>query len=93
MLALSVDRLREREAVLKAGAEFSFPVALLQTARTNEFGTPGTLPLTYVIDAQGKVLSVFKPGGEELTEKSLNKVLEAHLHAALAALTTGYSSL
>jgi len=58
MLGLSVDRPRERNAVSKAMEKFAYPAALMAEARTNGFGSPRLLPITFVIDGQGIVRAV-----------------------------------
>jgi thiol-disulfide isomerase/thioredoxin len=77
MLALSADRPREREAASKMMRELAFPGGMLDEADANDFGKPGTLPMTYVIDAQGSVSKIFSPdsesGEDELNETNLSR--------------------
>jgi len=77
MIGLSVDRLRDRDKVLQKMHEYSFQVAMLRDATSNAIGTPGSLPLTYLIDGQGVARTIFQPGENERTAKNLDMAIKA----------------
>ena len=77
MVGLSADRPHDRDAALKMAQTAGYPEAILNDAGTNDFGRPGGLPLTLVIDRGGTVR--FKFSGDE-------PVTEAKLFAAVAQL-------
>ena len=79
IIGLSTDRARDRKKVIQLSNEVRFPIAMLSEAKSNGFGPPETLPLTYFIDQQGNVRKIFKPGTDELTDKSLSSALSAIL--------------
>ena len=79
MIALSVDRARDRKEVLKLMPQFSYPLAMITDAKTNGFGSPEILPMTYVIDSKGMIAKVFKGTDEELTERNLNDAFQSGL--------------
>ena len=80
MIALSIDRSHERKDVVKMVSDFAFPLAMSSDAKKNGFGSPNALPVTYLIDQAGKVNKIFKPGGEELSEKNLTDAYLMLLH-------------
>ena len=80
MIALSIDRTHERKDVMKVVSDFAFPLAMSSDAKENGFGSPNALPVTYLVDQTGKVNKIFKPGGEELSEKNLTDAYLILLH-------------
>jgi cytochrome c biogenesis protein CcmG, thiol:disulfide interchange protein DsbE len=71
MIGLSADRPRDRSDVIKVMQSFSYPAAMLDDAKSDGFGDPSELPLTYVLDAQGVIRAKFTPDEKPLTEQSL----------------------
>jgi thiol-disulfide isomerase/thioredoxin len=72
VIALSADRPHDRATVTKTAESFSYPAAMLDDAKSDGFGNPSALPLTYVVDANGIVRAKFTPEDQPLTEDSLN---------------------
>ena len=70
MIGLSLDRARDRKAVRKIADTVSYPIALSFEASTNGFGTPGSVPTTYVIDGKGTIRAVFRDA--VVTEEELS---------------------
>ena len=62
LVGVSVDKRRDRPSVEKAAARVHYPVALLADAASEGFGKPAVLPVTYVVDREGVVRAVLKPG-------------------------------
>ena len=79
MIALSVDRPRDKEDVLKAARGFPFPVGMLNEAKTNDFGSPASLPVTYVIGQDGIIKAVLGGDSSELSEKDLDSLIRSLL--------------
>ncbi len=71
MIGLSADRPRDRGDVVKMMQTLAFPAAMLRDATANGFGSPETLPETFVIDPSGVVRAKFRPGETAVTEQSL----------------------
>ena len=71
MIGLSADRPRDRDAALKMMQTYSYPAAMMRDARPNGFGTPESLPITYVIDTEGVVRAKLRPDETVVTEKGL----------------------
>jgi cytochrome c biogenesis protein CcmG, thiol:disulfide interchange protein DsbE len=72
MIGLSADRPHDRSDVTKVMQSFSYPAAMLDDAKVNNFGTPSALPMTIFIDEHGIVRAQLTPEQTALTEKSLS---------------------
>jgi cytochrome c biogenesis protein CcmG, thiol:disulfide interchange protein DsbE len=72
MIGLSADHPHDRSDVIKVMQSFSYPAAMLDDAKVNDFGTPSALPMTIVIDGQGIVRAELTPDQAAVTEKSLS---------------------
>jgi thiol-disulfide isomerase/thioredoxin len=72
MIGLSADRPHDRSNVTKVMQSFSYPAAMLDDAKVNDFGAPSGLPMTIVIDGQGTVRAELTPDQTAVTEKSLS---------------------
>jgi peroxiredoxin len=71
MIGLSADRPRDRDAARKMMQSYGYPAAMMRDAKPNGFGAPESLPVTYVIDAEGVVRAKLEPDQTIVTEKSL----------------------
>jgi cytochrome c biogenesis protein CcmG, thiol:disulfide interchange protein DsbE len=71
MIGLSADRPHDRSEVIKVMQSYSYPAAMLDDAKSDGFGEPSTLPVTYVVDPQGVIRAKFTPDENPLTEQSL----------------------
>jgi cytochrome c biogenesis protein CcmG/thiol:disulfide interchange protein DsbE len=71
MIGLSADRTHDRSDVTKVMQSFSYPAAMLDDAKVNDFGTPSALPETFIIDSTGIVRAKLTPDEKPVTEKSL----------------------
>jgi cytochrome c biogenesis protein CcmG/thiol:disulfide interchange protein DsbE len=81
MIGLSADRPHERSEVSKVMQSFSYPAAMLDDVKVDDFGDPSSLPETFVIDGNGIVRAKFTPDVTLATENSLS--------AAVLPLLTG----
>lgn len=55
MIGISVDRDSDLPKVRKVMESFAYPVAILKDVTDNGFGEPDGVPITWIIDADGKV--------------------------------------
>ncbi len=55
MIGISVDRPNDLAKVRKIMASLSYPVAMLTNVTNNGFGDPDGVPVTWIIDTDGKV--------------------------------------
>ncbi|WP_372526143.1 TlpA disulfide reductase family protein [Piscinibacter sp.] len=56
VLALSTDELKDENQVREAAKPFSFPVAMLKTSRLSGFGRIWRMPVSAVIDRDGRLV-------------------------------------
>lgn len=56
VLALSTDELKDENKVREAAQPFSFPVAMLKTSKLSGFGRIWRMPVSAVIDRQGRLI-------------------------------------
>lgn len=81
MIGLSADRPRDRDAAAKMMQSFAYPAAMMKDARPNGFGAPESLPVTYVIDAEGIVRAKLQPDQTVVTEQGLAALVQPLLPA------------
>ena len=55
LVGVSVDNRHDRKEVVEVMRRFAYPAVLAASARSNGFGPPLAVPMTWVIDAQGVV--------------------------------------
>ncbi|MGD0146990.1 MAG: TlpA disulfide reductase family protein [Xanthobacteraceae bacterium] len=55
MIGISVDRPRDLEKVRKVMTSLAYPVAVLKGVTDDGFGEPEGVPITWIIDTDGKV--------------------------------------
>jgi len=72
MIGVSADRPHDRSDVIKVMQSFTYPAAMLDDAKVNEFGTPDALPMTVVVDSNGVVRAKLTPDQTQVTEKKLS---------------------
>ena len=72
MIGLSTDRPHDRSDVIKVMQSFSYPAAVLDDAKVNDFGPPNVLPVTFVVDRSGVIRVKLTPDQTPVTEKSLS---------------------
>jgi cytochrome c biogenesis protein CcmG/thiol:disulfide interchange protein DsbE len=72
MIGLSTDRPHDRSDVIKVMQSFSYPAAMLDDAKVNDFGPPNVLPVTFVVDRSGVIRVKLTPDQTPVTEKSLS---------------------
>jgi len=75
LIGLSADRARDIAAVRGVMGQFSYPAALLAGAKPDGFGAPNILPITYLIDRDGRIRAIFGGKGRPLTMKALTDAI------------------
>ena len=75
MIGLSADRPHDQSDVSKVMQSFSYPAAMLDDAKVNDFGAPSALPETFIVDSKGIVRAKLTPDEKPVTEKSLADVV------------------
>jgi cytochrome c biogenesis protein CcmG, thiol:disulfide interchange protein DsbE len=88
MIGLSADRSRDQSEVTKVMQSFSYPAAMLDDVKADDFGDPSALPVTFIIDGNGVVRAQLTPDQTLLTEKSLSAAILPLLPGKPAAGTS-----
>jgi hypothetical protein len=78
----------DRSDVTKVMQSFSYPAAMLDDAKVNDFGAPSAPPVTLVIDGTGIVRAKLTPDEKPVTEKSLGDAVLPLLPSKPAARTS-----
>jgi cytochrome c biogenesis protein CcmG, thiol:disulfide interchange protein DsbE len=81
VLAVNANRPREKSDVAQVMHYFTFPGATLNALTKNDFGTPNSIPITYVINKEGNVENVMTPDTQPLSEKALGDEVKKALEA------------
>jgi cytochrome c biogenesis protein CcmG, thiol:disulfide interchange protein DsbE len=76
VIALSIDKSRDREKMRRLIAKLPFQAALLSDASRNGFGTPEAVPVSYIIDARGVVRDTFINLDDELLDEVVLPLLK-----------------
>ncbi len=71
MIGLSADRPHDRSDVHKVMQSFSYPAAILDDAKVNDFASPDVLPVTFVVDRSGVIRAKLTSDQTPVSEKSL----------------------
>ena len=74
LLGVSVDDTADRSQVAAVMQKLSYPAALAAGAKTNGFGPPLAVPISYVIDAQGTVRARLL-ASKAITEQTLSETV------------------
>jgi cytochrome c biogenesis protein CcmG, thiol:disulfide interchange protein DsbE len=89
LIGVSADSPHDRSDVAKVMASLSYPVAMLDDAKTNDFGSPDQLPTTYVIDRTGIVRAIFIADDKSLSSADLDSSVLPLLGKGTAAKSGG----
>jgi len=67
IIGINIDRKRAREKVLEASSSLSYPNAMFIDAKETSFEEPNAIPVSYVIDKDGKLFT--KIGADDKVAK------------------------
>lgn len=76
VIGMSMDGPHDLAAVKTSIAAFEIPAAMVSDTQNNGFGTPYSLPTTYVIDRTGIVKAILTPDKTPLTERALADIVK-----------------
>jgi thiol-disulfide isomerase/thioredoxin len=79
VIGLSADDRHDRADALKAAKGLSYPLGLLSEATRNEFGSPRSLPLSYLIDREGVIRQVLSANRGPVSVEALRTAVLAVL--------------
>ena len=75
IIGISADRPHERSNVNKVMQSFSYPAAMLDDVKDDDFGDPSSLPVTFIIDGTGVVRAKFTPDETLATQQNLSTAI------------------
>jgi len=75
IIGISADRPHERSNVNKVMQSFSYPAAMLDDVKDDDFGDPSSVPVTFIIDGTGVVRAKFTPDETLATQRSLSAAI------------------
>ncbi len=75
MIGISIDREADLPKVRKVMAKLAYPVAVLNAVTTDGFGTPTGVPITWIIDTDGKVRDMMIDVRDELLKELVRPLL------------------
>jgi peroxiredoxin len=76
IIALSTDKPGNRAKVQKVLAQHSFPGAMMSEASRNGFGMPEAVPVSYVVDSQGRLRDKFIAIDKDLLNEVITPLLK-----------------
>jgi thiol-disulfide isomerase/thioredoxin len=88
LVGVSVDQRSDIQAVADIMKSFAYPAVLAATARSNGFGAPMAVPMTWIVDTRG-VVRARLVAGNAVTERSLEQAVLPLLPAPDAAAHQG----
>ena len=79
VIGLSVDDRHDRADALKAARDQRYALGMLSEATRNDFGSPRSLPLTYVIDGDGVIRTVLSANRGPVSAEAVRSAVTALL--------------
>ena len=79
VIGLSADDRHDRADAVKAARDYSYALGMLSEATRNDFGSPRSLPLTYVIDRDGVIRAVLSANRGPVSAEALRSAVTALL--------------
>lgn len=80
VIGLSADDPHDRKDVVKVMRAITYPAILASEAKVNGFGAATALPITYVIDQDGILRAILRPGKSVITENALAEAVRPLLN-------------
>jgi thiol-disulfide isomerase/thioredoxin len=78
VLGLSADDRHDRRDAERIAGGFHYALGLLADSPRNGFGSPAVLPLSYVLDARGRIVRILR-AADGTIERELRSAIEAAL--------------
>jgi len=76
IIGISIDRKRAREKVLEIASSLSYPNAMLYEVKETSFEEPNAIPVSYVIDKNGKLIAKITASDSEVTKEDFENILK-----------------
>jgi thiol-disulfide isomerase/thioredoxin len=76
IIGISIDQKSQRKKVLEISSALSYPNSMLIDAKEISFEEPDAIPLTYVIDKDGKLAAKISADSPKLTKQDFENILQ-----------------
>ena len=77
IIGINIDHKRERKKVSELSSSLSYPNAMFIDAKETSFEEPNAIPVSYVINKDGKLITkIISPDGRELTKQDFENILK-----------------
>lgn len=76
IIGINIDRKRERQKVLEVSSSLSYPNAMFIDAKETNFEEPNTIPVSYVIDKDGKLITKITANNNKVTKEDFENSLK-----------------
>ena len=76
IIGINIGRKREREKVLEFSSSLSYPNAMFIDAKETSFEEPNAIPVSYVINKDGKLVTKISADDAKLTKQDFENILK-----------------
>ena len=76
IIGISIDRKRERQKVLEVSSLLSYSNAMFIDAKETSFEEPNAIPVSYVIDKDGKLITKITANDSKATKEDFENYLK-----------------
>ena len=76
IIGINIDRKSQRQKVLEISSSLSYPNAMLYEAKETSFEEPNAIPLSYIIDKDGKIITKIIANDNKLTKEDFENILK-----------------
>jgi thiol-disulfide isomerase/thioredoxin len=76
IISINIGRKREREKVLEFSSSLSYPNAMFIDAKETSFEEPNAIPVSYVINKDGKLVTKISADDAKFTKQDFENILK-----------------
>ena len=76
IIGINIGRKRERQKVLEVSSSLSYPNAMFIDAKEKSFEEPSAIPVSYVINKDGKLVKKISADDVKLTKQDFENILK-----------------
>lgn len=76
IIGINIGRKRERQKVLEVSSSLSYPNAMFIDAKETSFEEPNAIPVSYVINKDGKLVKKISADDVKLTKQDFENILK-----------------
>jgi thiol-disulfide isomerase/thioredoxin len=76
IIGINIGRKREYQKILEVSSSLSYPNAMFYEAKETSFEEPNSIPISYIIDKEGKLVATLTSGRETGSKKYIEELLK-----------------